>query len=130
MRSRRGPTFDARLRRRAARRAELIVPVPFHSRSLRARARPCSYSRLRRIAEVHDDQLPAALALEPDLASVIAGVNDVIRPRFDLDAALAHMDHMQRKLRDRGATVLTATFPDLSQLWPAARFVRTRFARF
>ncbi len=86
--------------------------------------------RGRRIGEVHEQQLAAALALEPDLVSVIAGMNDVIRPRFDLDAALAHMDEMQRALCASGATVLTTTFPDLSSFTPAARLVRTRLARF
>jgi lysophospholipase L1-like esterase len=86
--------------------------------------------RGRRIAEVHEQQLPPALALEPDLVSVIAGINDIIRPRFDLDAALTHMDEMQRDLSAGGTTVLTSTFPDLSSFMPAARLLRMRLARF
>jgi lysophospholipase L1-like esterase len=86
--------------------------------------------RGRRIADVHEQQLAAALALEPDLVSVVAGINDVIRPRFDLDAALRHMDEMQRDLRAAGTTVLTNTFPDLSAFIPVARLLRKRLVRF
>lgn len=86
--------------------------------------------RGRRIAEVHEQQLAPALALEPDLATVVAGTNDMLRRRFDLDACLAHMDEMVRALSAAGATVVTATFPDLSGLIPAARFVRPRLRAF
>ncbi len=86
--------------------------------------------RGRRVAEVREEQLEAALALEPDLASVIAGVNDLIRPRSDLDAALAHMDAMTRALRNQGATVLTVSFPDPPPLVPLARLMRGRLAAF
>jgi lysophospholipase L1-like esterase len=82
-----------------------------------------------RIAEVRGRQLRPALALEPDLASVVAGINDVIRPRFDLDAALADMDAMQRELRAAGATVLTVTFPVASST-PFARLTASRLRRF
>src|SRR4051794_39328665 len=82
-----------------------------------------------RIAEVRARQLAPALALEPDLASVVAGINDVIRPRFDLDAALAEMDAMQGALRAAGATVLTVTFPVASST-PFARLTTGRLRRF
>jgi lysophospholipase L1-like esterase len=85
--------------------------------------------RGRRIAEVHDEQLPRALELEPDLVSIIAGINDVLRPRFDLDATLAHMEEMQREVRARGTTVVTTTFPDVSSVVPVARLLRGRLAR-
>jgi lysophospholipase L1-like esterase len=86
--------------------------------------------RGRRIVQVHEEQLEPALVLKPDLASVIAGVNDMIRPRFDLDAALSHMDAMTGVLRSQGATVLTATFPDPSSVAPLARLMRERLAAF
>jgi lysophospholipase L1-like esterase len=83
-----------------------------------------------RIADIHEQQLAPALALHPDLVTVIAGVNDVIRPRFDLDAALAHMDEMQRQLRAIGASILTTTFPDMSSSMPAARLISARLTHF
>jgi lysophospholipase L1-like esterase len=39
--------------------------------------------RGRLAAQVRDTQLGAALELRPDLASVVAGMNDLIRPRFN-----------------------------------------------
>ena len=33
--------------------------------------------------EVRTEQLPAALSLRPDLVTVLAGLNDLLRPRFD-----------------------------------------------
>jgi len=86
--------------------------------------------RGRRIAEVHDQQLAPAVALAPDLVSLIAGVNDIVRPRFDLDAGLARLDAMHRDLRATGATVMTTTLPDTSAVTPAARLLRSRVAGF
>lgn len=86
--------------------------------------------RGRRAAEVHEQQLAAALVLEPDLATVVAGINDVIRPRTDLRAALAHMDEMVRALCACGATVVTATYPDVSPINPIARLARRRLHLF
>ena len=99
-----------------------------------ASSSPLRYANLavrgRRIAEIHNEQLAPALALEPDLASVIAGVNDLIRPRFDQESALYYMREMQLALRAAGATVLTTTFPDLSSFLPAARFLQSRLSGF
>jgi lysophospholipase L1-like esterase len=67
--------------------------------------------RGRCIAPIRDEQLEPALALEPDLVSVLAGANDLIRPGFDLDSTLEIMDSMQAALRASGATVLTITYP-------------------
>jgi lysophospholipase L1-like esterase len=86
--------------------------------------------RGRRIAEVRDQQLGPALALEPDLATVVAGVNDILRSRFDIDVALGHVDDMLRELRASGSTVVTATYPDPSGLVPGARLVRRRIHDF
>lgn len=86
--------------------------------------------RGRRTAEVHQQQLVPALARRPDLATVVAGINDIIRPRADLDAALEHMDAMLRDLRTVGATVVTATYPDVSPINPVARLARRRLHHF
>ncbi|WP_320670908.1 SGNH/GDSL hydrolase family protein [Patulibacter defluvii] len=86
--------------------------------------------RGRLIGRIREEQLDAALALEPDLASVIGGLNDVIRPSFELPTVLAHMEAMQRQLIAAGATVVTITFPDLSAFAPVARLVRERLELF
>lgn len=86
--------------------------------------------RGRRVVEVHEEQLGPALALEPDLVTVVAGINDIIRPRVDLDVALGHMDEMLRDLAATGATVVTATYPDTSAINPVARLARRRLHYF
>jgi lysophospholipase L1-like esterase len=67
--------------------------------------------RGRCIAPIRDEQLGPALALKPDLVSVLAGANDLIRPGFDLEATLGVMDSMQAAFRRAGATVMTITYP-------------------
>jgi lysophospholipase L1-like esterase len=86
--------------------------------------------RGRLIADVYDHQITAALALQPDLVSLIIGGNDLSRPRFDVDRGLARIDEMHRDLHAAGATVFTATLPDVALLAPAARLVGKRVARF
>ena len=86
--------------------------------------------RGRRVVQVHEEQLGPALALEPDLVTVVAGINDIIRPRLDLDDALAHMDEMLRELSTIGSTLVTATYPDLSPINPVARLARKRLHYF
>lgn len=77
--------------------------------------------RGRLTAQIHAQQLPPALELEPDLVTVVAGVNDVLRPQCDLDAVAGHLDAMFATLTATGADVATLTFPDISRLAPLAR---------
>jgi lysophospholipase L1-like esterase len=58
------------------------------------------------LSQVVDDQIPAALAMEPELISIAAGGNDVLRPRFDVDAVGRQFEDAVRALRSQGATVL------------------------
>jgi lysophospholipase L1-like esterase len=71
-----------------------------------------------RVGQICETQLAAALALEPDLATVMGGLNDVLHPSFDLDEVLGDLDTMCSALRIAGATVLTNTFPDIAQIAP------------
>src|SRR5471032_2531388 len=48
--------------------------------------------------EVRESQLRPALALAPDWALVVAGVNDVLRPRLDRDALRADLSSMHSEL--------------------------------
>ncbi|RSS78928.1 SGNH/GDSL hydrolase family protein [Streptomyces sp. WAC06614] len=77
--------------------------------------------RGRRAPEVHAEQLAPALALRPDLATVVAGVNDLLRPGFDLDETAGHLEAMFAALTGRGVRVATLTFPDPGRLVPLAR---------
>ncbi len=74
--------------------------------------------RGRLAGQVHAEQLAPALALRPDLATVVAGVNDLLRPRFDADEVAGHLEAMFAALTARGTRVATLTFPDASPHWP------------
>ncbi|GAA4592426.1 SGNH/GDSL hydrolase family protein [Planotetraspora phitsanulokensis] len=76
--------------------------------------------------EVRTEQLSPALALQPDLATVVAGVNDLMRPRFDADEVAGHLEAMFAALTAQGALVATLTFPDLTRLIPLARPLGSR----
>jgi len=79
---------------------------------------------------VRAGQLEAALALEPDLASVVAGLNDLLRPRGSARAAAAEVEAMQAALAGAGATVVAITLPDLSGFMPVARLVRGKLSAY
>ncbi|NUO59554.1 MAG: SGNH/GDSL hydrolase family protein [Hamadaea sp.] len=81
-------------------------------------------------AEIQAEQLPVALGLRPDLATVVAGVNDMLRPRFDADDVTGRIGEMQAALIATGATVLTFTMPDPVRVMPMARPLRGRFAAY
>lgn len=76
--------------------------------------------------EVRETQLAAALALEPDIAVVVAGVNDVLRPRFDRSALREDLLAMHRALHESGARVAAFTMPDMSKVAPLAAVLRGR----
>lgn len=77
--------------------------------------------RGRRAHQVRAEQLAPALELRPDLATVVAGMNDLLRPGFDADEVAAEIAQMFAALTDQGAHVLTPTFPDLARMAPPAR---------
>ncbi|MFE0643725.1 SGNH/GDSL hydrolase family protein [Streptomyces sp. NPDC058877] len=77
--------------------------------------------RGRLAGQVRAEQLAPALALRPDLATVVAGVNDLLRPRFDPDATAGHLETMFAALTGVGARVATLTFPDVGRITPLAR---------
>ena len=86
--------------------------------------------RGRKIGQIRDEQLEPALALSPDLATVVGGLNDILRPRVDLDEVVGHFDGMVCALRARRTTVVGVTFPDPARIMPTARLVRGRVSAF
>jgi lysophospholipase L1-like esterase len=82
--------------------------------------------RGRTTRQVRAEQLAPAVAMKPDLAAVVSGTNDLLRPRFDATSLRADIELMQRALVEVGATVITFTLPDLSDIMPIARMLRTR----
>jgi lysophospholipase L1-like esterase len=77
-------------------------------------------------------QLPRAMALRPDIAAVVVGVNDTLRNTFDAEAIGGMLDEAVSALRAGGALVLTARLPDPGRMFglpgalarPLARRIR------
>lgn len=86
--------------------------------------------RGRKSREVLEQQLEPALAMKPDLAIVVSGTNDILRPRFDAEETARDIERMQRAFIETGATVLSFTLPDLTPVMPLARPLRARIRRF
>lgn len=85
--------------------------------------------RGRKVAGIFDEQLEPALAMRPDLVTIYAGGNDILRPRVDLDTLAATYDAAVARLTDSGARVLMFTAFDIggSSIY---RALRGRFALY
>ncbi|WP_425513663.1 SGNH/GDSL hydrolase family protein [Arthrobacter yangruifuii] len=83
--------------------------------------------RGRLLNQIIDEQLEPALALKPDLVTICAGGNDVIRPGGDPDRLAERMDGAVARLRASGAGVVLFTGPDLGNT-PVLSSVRGRAA--
>lgn len=87
--------------------------------------------RGRKAPQIRAEQLEPALRLEPDLASVLGGLNDILRRHYDPDRVIGDIDTMVAELGARGATVLTFTFPDpTAVITVAAGRIRDRVTDF
>src|SRR5690625_1359145 len=102
--------------------------------SLRRTARglaPLEYAnhaiRGKLLGEIVDEQLPAALAQEPDLISIVGGGNDILRPRTDPDALAKALESAVVAAREAGAMVLLGTGVDPAGL-PIVRRTREKVA--
>lgn len=65
--------------------------------------------RGRLLGPILDEQLSAAIAMEPDLVTIYAGANDLIRPKVDIDALVEKYDAAIGSLAATGATVVIFT---------------------
>ena len=83
--------------------------------------------RGRLLQQIADEQIDTALALRPDLISISAGGNDIIRPGTDPDEVAQRFDEAIARLRSDGATVLMFTGPDIG-MTPVLRRVRGKVA--
>ena len=79
------------------------------------------------IRQITDEQLEAAIDLRPDLVSVCAGGNDVIRPGGDPDAVALQFEDAVARLSSQGATVVVFTGVD-TEFTPVFRGIRGRVA--
>jgi len=82
--------------------------------------------RGRLLPRVVEEQVPAALAMKPDLISFAAGGNDALRRGFDPDALLQRFDDTIRDLRATGADVVLFRWADISTRLPGGRVIGPR----
>ena len=85
--------------------------------------------RGRLLPQVLAEQVPEALAARPDLVSLVAGGNDLLRPGADPDRLAADLEAAVVSFRQAGADVLLATGVDPRQT-PIIRRTRGRVAVF
>ena len=90
-----------------------------------------SYANLavrgRLLPQILDEQIEPALAMRPDLVTVYAGGNDMMRPSLDLDALVERYEGALARLASSGARVLVFTAYDAG--WaPVFRRLRGRTA--
>ena len=81
------------------------------------------------IRDVASEQLPLALSVRPALASVLVGVNDTLRGKFDPAAIAADLEKIVAALQHAGTVVLTASLPDPGLLLRIPASIRRPLAR-
>lgn len=81
------------------------------------------------IQQISEEQVSAALDLRPDLISLCAGGNDVIRPGSDPDEVAEKLDRVVARLHESGATILLFTGVDTA-FQPVFRSIRGKVAIF
>jgi lysophospholipase L1-like esterase len=79
------------------------------------------------IRQIVAEQVEPALALNPDLITISAGGNDVIRPGSDPDEIAARFDTAVARLSADGATIVAFTAPDVG-FSPVFRGIRGKVA--
>lgn len=89
-----------------------------------------SYANLairgRLLGPVLEQQLPAALALDPSLISICAGGNNLLRPVLRLDVLLESLDRAVTRCLDSGASVVLLSPPDPSARLPLGGLIYAR----
>lgn len=78
--------------------------------------------------EIAASQLAPALAMRPDLATVVAGMNDLLRARWDAARVAGEVGAMVAALRAIGTTVVTFTIPDVSRRMRLGRALTAKTA--
>jgi lysophospholipase L1-like esterase len=92
---------------------------------------PFEYANLairgRLLRQILAEQLRPALAMRPDLVSLVGGGNDILRVDAKVDSLLASMDRAVQTIRATGADVLLSTGADPVDS-PLIRRLRSRSA--
>ncbi len=81
------------------------------------------------IAQIRDEQIAPALELRPDLITLCAGGNDVIRPGGDPDETARTLDTMVQILSTTGANIMLFNGPDVRET-PVVGSIRGKVAIF
>jgi lysophospholipase L1-like esterase len=79
------------------------------------------------LSEVVEEQVPLAVAMRPDLVSLAAGGNDLLRPRTDPDDLAATFESAVARLTAAGPTVMVFTGFD-PKAFPVLRLIRGKSA--
>ena len=85
--------------------------------------------RGRKLMPILAEQVDPALAMGPDLVSIYAGANDVLRPRVDIDALVGAYGEAVGRLAGSGARVVLFTAYDPGT-HPVFGALRGRFATY
>lgn len=86
--------------------------------------------RGRLLPQVVSEQVPLAIDLAPDLVSLAAGVNDVLRRSWDLHTSATLLEGAVRDLRESGADVLVFAFGDPTRRSRVMGSVSARIATY
>ncbi len=99
------------------------------ARLLAAAAPGLAYANLairgKLLGQIIDEQVPRAIALEPDLISLAAGGNDLLRPGSDAGALAASFEQAVIQLKGSGSQVLLFSGFDPAGL-PVMRLIRDK----
>ena len=79
-----------------------------------------------RSRQVLDTQVEAAVALEPDVLTFTAGMNDLLRPRLDVAALRETLVQVVAPFTAKGVRVTVVPIPDIRAVSPAGRLIARR----
>ncbi len=101
--------------------------------ALSAHTRDLGYANLairgRKMDAILAEQIDPAIELEPDLVTIYAGGNDILRPKVDIDAIVARYSRAVSRMAATGAHVAVFTGFDLG-FAPVFRHLRGRVATY
>lgn len=80
-------------------------------------------------AQVREGQLANAIAMSPDLVTLTAGMNDILRPRIDFDVLRSNLVDLVTPFIAHGARVVIVPIPDIRGISPAGRLINSRRLR-
>lgn len=79
-----------------------------------------------RAREVLATQVEAALAMEPEVMTFTAGMNDLLRARLDADELRRTLVSIVRPFTAKGVRVAVVPIPDIRSVSPAGRLIARR----